>query len=76
MADVQPAAQEAPVPFYKTVKRVSATALSNIQSFKDVSLDPGVNTDEFCEATDAVVAFFGTSSASYPGPRCIAKIGG
>ncbi|KAG7529365.1 hypothetical protein FFLO_05717 [Filobasidium floriforme] len=48
MADVQPAAQEAPVPFYKTVKR----------SFKDVSLDPGVNTDEFCEATDAVVAFF------------------
>ena len=32
MADVQPAAQEAPVPFYKTVKRVSATALSDIFS--------------------------------------------
>jgi hypothetical protein len=32
MADVQPAAQEAPVPFYKTVKRVSATTLFNIFS--------------------------------------------
>jgi hypothetical protein len=32
MADIQPAAQEAPVPFYKTVKRVSATALSDIFS--------------------------------------------
>jgi len=30
-----------------------------LQSFKDVSMEPGINTDEFCEATDAVVAFFG-----------------
>jgi hypothetical protein len=67
---------EGPVPFYKTVKRVShqicsgciskfviAHADSSIahiaQSFKDVSTEPGINTDEFCEATDAVVAFFG-----------------
>ncbi|KAJ9109009.1 hypothetical protein QFC21_000335 [Naganishia friedmannii] len=39
---------EEDVPFYKTVKR----------SFKDVQLEGGVQTDQFCEACDAVIQFF------------------
>ncbi|KAJ9125352.1 hypothetical protein QFC22_000312 [Naganishia vaughanmartiniae] len=39
---------EEDVPFYKTVKR----------SFKDVHIEGGVQTDQFCEACDAVIQFF------------------
>jgi hypothetical protein len=63
---------EEDVPFYKTVKRVSQlrairdrTSLGGQlivlrgQSFIDVNIDDGVRTDQFCEASDAVIQFFG-----------------
>jgi hypothetical protein len=58
-----------PIPFYKTVKRVSALTcavdLTDLrQKFQDVELEPGVDTPQFCEAVDAVIAFFGKSSST------------
>lgn len=35
------------------------TSFSVLQSFKDVHIEGGVQTDEFCEACDAVIQFFG-----------------
>ncbi|GHJ85409.1 hypothetical protein NliqN6_1811 [Naganishia liquefaciens] len=41
-------ASDEKIPFYKTVKR----------SFRDVNTEGGVQTDQFCEAADAVIQFF------------------
>lgn len=69
VTDQQP---EEDVPFYKTVKRVgpsrivtkSSSSLCSpmilsLQSFRDVNIEGGVQTDQFCEACDAVIQFFG-----------------
>jgi hypothetical protein len=58
---------EEKVPFYKTVKRVRRYSGRRTfltlprQSFRDVHIEGGVQTDQFCEAADAVIQFFGAS---------------
>jgi hypothetical protein len=41
------------------VPRRSALIAPSAQSFKDVPTEPGINTADFCEASEGLVKFFG-----------------